>query len=276
MFLKKLLHNNLAIVIAVTVILASCQNSNKSGNANQTAADSAKLTDISQDVKEVVYPLPTPFETTRMLNDMGAKYVSASLNPVDKAEKYFTEKSKAVNLGIYGADVAYAVTYNQKQDIKLYSKAVKTLLDQLGVNVDYSNLLTDEAREKMNNKDTLINVITQTFHNTYKSLSEKNNPDLAVMMVSGMWVELMYIATHISEDTYHNSGVVKLITNQKESYAKLINLLSMYNTNSDIKSLETQLQVLKPVFDKIESGLSEKDYLLILKTIQDVRNSLAA
>ncbi len=276
MFLKKLLHNNLAFVIAVAVILASCQNSNKSGNAGKTSADSTNLTEISQDVKDVVYPLPTPFETTKMLNDMGAKYVSASLNPVDKADKYFTEKSKAVNLGIYGADVAYAVTYNQKQDVRLYSKAVKTLLDQLGINVDYSNLLTDEAREKMNNKDTLINVITNTFHNTYTNLNEKNNPDLAVMMISGMWLELMYIATHISEDTYHNSGVVKLITNQKDSYSKLISLLASHNTNPDVKSLETQLLVLKPVFDKIESGLSEKDYLLILQTIQNVRNSLAA
>ena len=276
MFLKKLLHNNLTIVIAATVVFASCQSGNKSGNSGQSGADSTKLTEISKDVKDVIYPLPTPFETTKMLNDMGAKYVSSSLNSVAKADKYFTEKSKAVNLGIYGADVAYAVTYNQKQDVKVYSKAVKTLLDQLGINVDYTNLLTDEAREKMNNKDTLISVITNTFHNTYKNLNEKNNPELAVMMVSGMWVELMYIATHISEDTYHNSGVVKLITNQKDSYSKLMSLLSGRNTNADVKSLESQLQVLKPVFDKIESGLSEKDYLLILQTIQNVRNSLAA
>ena len=276
MFLKKLLHNNLTIVIAATVVFASCQSGNKSGNSGQSASDSTKLTEISKDVKDVIYPLPTPFETTKMLNDMGAKYVSSSLNSAVKADKYFTEKSKAVNLGIYGADVAYAVTYNQKQDVKIYSKAVKTLLDQLGINVDYTNLLTDEAREKMNNKDTLISVITNTFHNTYKNLNEKNNPELAVMMVSGMWVELMYIATHISEDTYHNSGVVKLITNQKDSYTKLMSLLSGRNTNADIKSLESQLQVLKPVFEKIESGLSEKEYLLILQTIQNVRNSLAA
>jgi galactitol-specific phosphotransferase system IIB component len=276
MFLKKLLHNNLTIVIAATVVFASCQSGNKSGNSGQPGADSTKLTEISKDVKDVIYPLPTPFETTKMLNDMGAKYVSSSLNSVAKADKYFTEKSKAVNLGIYGADVAYAVTYNQKQDVKVYSKAVKTLLDQLGINVDYTNLLTDEAREKMNNKDTLISVITNTFHNTYKNLNEKNNPELAVMMISGMWVELMYIATHISEDTYHNSGVVKLITNQKDSYSKLMSLLSGRNTNADVKSLESQLQVLKPVFDKIDSGLSEKDYLLILQTIQNVRNSLAA
>lgn len=275
MFLKKLLRYNLLAIIAVTIILASCQTSNKP-SGEQSAADSASLSDISKNVKDVVYPLPTPFETTKMLNDMGAKFTASPLNPVDKADKYFTEKSKAVNLGIYGADVAYAVTYDQKQHVKLYSKAVKTLLDQLGINVDYSNLLTDEAREKMNNKDSLVNIITQTFHNTYKNLSEKNNPELAVMMASGMWIELMYIATNISADTYHNTGIIKLVTGQKDSYNKLLALLAGHNANADIKSLETQLLVLKPVFDKIESGLSEKDYLLILKTIQNVRNSLAS
>lgn len=276
MFLKKLLHNNLTVVMAAAVVFASCQSGNNTGNAGSNAADTSNITEISKDVKDVINPLPTPFETTKLLNDMGAKYVSSSLNSVAKADKYFTEKSKAVNLGIYGADLAYAVTYNQKQDVKVYSKAVKTLVDQLGINVDYSNLLTDEAREKLNNKDTLISVITKMFNGTYKSLTEKNNPELATMVVSGTWIELMYIATHISEDTYHNSGVVKLITNQKESYTKLIGLLGEHSTNADVKSLETQLQVLKPVFEKIETGLSEKDYLLILQTIQNVRNSLVS
>ncbi len=275
MNLKKILNNTLVITtIAVSVIFTSCQNSNKSVNAEQSATDSSKLSDISQEVKEVVYPLPTPFETTKMLNEMGSKYVSTSLNSVAKADKYFTEKSKAINLGVYGADLAYAVTYNQKQDIKLYAKALKTLLDQLGINVDYSNLLTDEAREKMNNKDSLINIITKTFHNTYNSLSDINNPNLAAMMAAGMWIESMYIVTHISENTYHNYKIVKLITNQKESYLKLMTVLASQNSSADIKSLEAQLQVLKPVFDKIESGLTETDYLLILQTIQKVRNEV--
>lgn len=273
MLMKNLLHKGLAIVIATGVLLfVSCQG-NKSGNQAQNSADTTNIKEISQNVKDVVYPLPTPFEMTRMLNTIGVSYSSAILNPVDKADKYFTEKSKAISLGVYGADVAYAATYDQKQDIKLYLKALKTLVDGLGINIDYSKMLSDEFKEKINNKDTLIKFITNTYNDTYSNLKSKGNQELAAMMVTGMWVEVMYIATNISKDSYNNPEIVKLIAKQKDSYNKLLELLGSLNTNKDIKELETKFMVLKPVYDKVDQGLHQKDYELILKTIQNVRKS---
>jgi len=276
MKLKKLTKGTFTIAVAAAIVLSSCNGGSKQGSTGQATGDSANMAKISQDVKSVVYPLPTPFEMTKMLNEIGAKYVAASLNPANKVEKYFTEKNKALNLGVYGADLAYAATYDQKQDVKLYSTAVKTLVDQLGINIDYSAFLSDKFKEKANNKDTLSKIITNTFVDTYTFLNEKGNPDHAIMMVSGMWVELMYIATNISEDTYHFTGMVNLIAKQKDSYEKLMGLLAQHNSNADIKALETQLSVLKPVFAKEATGLSQQDYMLILKTIKSVRQSLVS
>ena len=276
MTFKHLLHKSLTIVIAAILLLTACQSGNKPVNKEQAKSDSITVSEISKNVKEVVYPLPTPFEMTRMLNEMGARYVLASLNPVDKADKYFTEKSKAVNLGVYSADLAYAATYDQKQDVKLYSKALKKLIDQLGINIDYSAMLSDEFKEKLNNKDTLVKVISNTLAGTYKYLNDKSNPDLAVMMVSGMWVELMYISTHISEDTYHNSGIVKMVIGQKDSYVKLMKLLESRHANPEIKQVEDKLLILKPIFEKTDNGLQENDYLLILKTVQSIRKSFVS
>lgn len=234
MLLKKLLKNKLSIVVAAAIILVSCMGGNKPASDQQTVKDSLSKNEISKDVKEIVYPLPTPFEITKMLNDIGAKYVASSLNPAEKADKYFTEKNKAVNLGVYGADLAYAATYTQKQDVELYSKALKTLIDGLGINIDYSAMLSDNFKQKVNNKDTLTKIVTNTFFDTYKYLNEKSNPDLAIMMASGMWIELMYIATHISEDTYQNTDLVRIIVKQKDSYSKLLKLLNDREANKDI------------------------------------------
>lgn len=276
MKLKRLLCNTLfPLTLAFVFMLTSCK-SGSTGNEDTASADTVSKSELSQEVKDVVYPLPTPFEVTKMLNEIGAKYSSAILNPAKKSEKYFTESSKAVNLGVYGADLAYAATYDQKQDIKLYSNALKKLADDLGVNIDYTELLSDQNKEKFNNKDTLATYITNTFFDTYQYLGQKSNPDLAIMMTSGMWVELMYISTHISEDTYHYTGIVKLITDQKGSYNKLMELLAARNSNQEIKDLETKLSVLKPVFDKIESGLSESEYNVILNTIREVRKSFVS
>ena len=277
MFRKNLLCKQFGIVITSALLFVSCQNGNKQANQTSASADTASLKkEITQDVKSVVYPLPTPFQMTKMLNGMGASYIPGILNPVDKADKYFTERIKAVNLGVYGADLAYAASYDQKQDVQLYSKALKTIIDELGINIDFSRLLSADIKQKINNKDTLVDLITKTYYDTYKNLNEKSNPELAVMMVSGMWVELMYIATNISKETYHNSNIVKMVADQKDSYTKLMKLLYEYNTKPDIKELESKLLKLKPAFESGKNGLSEKDYLLILQTIQSVRKSFVS
>jgi hypothetical protein len=275
MSLKNIMKINLAIIIAFASIFVSCKSGSQSGNQDQNA-DSLNKEEIAQNVKDIVYPLPTPFEMTQMLNDMGAKFVGNALNPANKVEKYFTEKSKAVNLGIYGADLAYCATYDKKQEVQSYMEALKTLVDALGVNVDYSKMLSEDFKTKINNKDTLTKLITNTFFDTYKFLNDKSNPDLALMMTSGMWVELMYIATHISADTYNNPEIVKIISQQKDSYAKLMELLAQRNANADIKELEGKLNILKPAFDKVDQGLKKEDYNLILKTIESVRNSFVS
>jgi len=276
MLLKNILRNKLAILAASAIVLVSCKGGNTSTDQSQTSADSLDKAEITQNVKDAVYPLPAPFEMVKMLNNIGASFVGSALNPAEKAEKYFTEKTKAVNLGVYGADLAYCATYDKKQETQVYLKAVKTLIDDLGITVDYSRMLSDEFKEKVANKDTLIDVITGTIFDTYSFLNEKSNPDLAVMMVSGMWVELMYISTHISQDTYNNSEMVKIIASQKDALNKLIALLASRNSNADIKDLQTKLEVLVPVYEKVEKGLTPEDYKTILKTIEAVRKQFVS
>jgi hypothetical protein len=266
--------SSLAIVVFAVFFLSSCKGGMKSSEQDQLSADSLSKELLASDIKEVLYPLPAPFELTKMLNDIGATYSSKNLNQADKAENYSTEQSKAVNLGIYGADLAYASTYQQQQDIQTYLNAIKTLADQLGVTYDFAKLLSDDYKKKFENKDSLTAIVTNTIYDTYQYLDQKSDPQLAVNMVTGMWVELMYIATNISEKSYNFTGMVDIISKQKASYEKVMSLLAAHNANADIKVLESKLQVLKPVYDKVDTGLSEADYNVILTTIKAVRNSL--
>jgi hypothetical protein len=263
-------------VLVALFILSSCRGNNKSIEQNLLNADSLYKEEFIQDVAESIYPLPTPFEMTNMLTDIGATYNSKIVNPSVNVNKYLTEQSKAVGLGIYGADLTYASTFQQQQDIQTYLGVIKTLADQLGIDVDYAELLSDENKEKYNNKDSLTTIITRTIFDTYQYLDEMSNPDLSVLMVTGVWIELMYIATHVSEDSYNYTGIVDIIVNQKGSFEKVLNLLDTRNTNGEIKDLEVKLQVLTPVYDKVTSGLSKQDYETILLTIRSVRNSIIA
>jgi len=262
------------LILTTLFFLISCKGGTKSSEQDLAASDSLDKKLLASDIKAILYPLPAPFEMTQMLTEIGATYTSNILNSPSSVEKYVTEQSKALNLGVYAADLAYAATFEQQQDVQTYLNSIKSLADQLGVTYDYAALLSEEYKTKFENKDSLTEVVTNTIYNTYQYLDQRSNPDLAVDMVAGVWVELMYIATNISEASYNFSGLVDIISKQKGSYEKVMSLLAERNSNPEIKDLETKLQALKPAYDKVDAGLSQADYNLILSTIKDVRNSL--
>ncbi|HLO59713.1 MAG TPA: hypothetical protein VK179_13280 [Bacteroidales bacterium] len=261
------------MIATALIVVVSCKNTT-TNDQNQAASDSLSKDTLATNIQEILYPLPSPFELTQMLNNIGAKYTSKNLNAPNKVEKYITEKSKALNMGVYVADLSYAATFEQQQDVQTYLGSIKTLADQLGVSYDYEKLMSEEYKAKYSNKDSLTKIVTNTIYGTYKYLEEKSNPDLAVDMVTGAWVELMYIATNISQDSYNFTGLVDLIVKQKASYEKVMSLLASRNSNPDIKDLETKLQPLQAAFAKVDQGLSQADYTVILNTIKQVRNSL--
>lgn len=261
------------LIPAVAVIISSCKGGARNTEQDMTS-DTLNKEVLASEIKEVLYPLPAPVEMTQMLNDIGATYTSGILNSPAKVERYLTEERKAVNLGVYAADLAYAATFEQQQDVQKYLSSIKSLADQLGVTYDYEDLLSEDNKAKFENKDTLTEMVTDAVYDTYQYLDQNSDPNLAVDMVAGVWVELMYIATNISEASYNFTGLVDIISKQKDSYEKVMSLLAARNSNPGIKELETKLAALKPAFDKVESGLSQADYNLILTTIKNVRNSL--
>ena len=64
--------------------------------------------------------------------------------------------------------------------------------------------------------------ITKTFYDTYEYLNNNGRGSVSVLVLAGSWVEALYISTHISEDTYNNVEMIKIIMEQKEPLNKLM------------------------------------------------------
>ncbi len=261
------------ISIMLLIITSSCKKSKTSAGIN---ADTTLISkdSLEKELKEIVYPLPSPFEVYQKLEDIGATYMSKVLNPAKNIDKYFTDRMKAINLGIYAADLSYVTTYNKTQEIQLYSKNVKQLIDDLKLNIDYEDLYSEETRKKLENKDTLVKYITNTFHNVYKELAKSGDPSLAVLMVTGVWFEGLYIASHISENTFENTEIVKIIYDQRKSLEIVLNLLSNHLNTDFNKSLYNALMKIKNAYDKAKDGLTRELLNEITNSIENVRSSI--
>lgn len=274
----RLLNAILPVFMAAAILgLSGC-----CGNSKKTDSDSSVVTDIKKEqvrenVSEFVYPLPTPFEVTNMLNRIGASYILSLSNPAENAEKYFTEKSKALNLGVYSADLSYASTYNQKQNTIDYMNASNKLIEEL----DFSEAIDENLPEKIekfeNDREKLIDLISNSFYKTYEYLNKNDRAAVSVMVLTGSWVEGLYIATHISEDTYNNVEMVKIVMEQKEPLNQLMDMINEFSGSEEIKETGVMLEKLHGIFNQLDDGsISQEQMQAITTEVAAVRDAIVS
>lgn len=267
----------IAIVVSVALVFSACQSGQKKDDNKdeKKSATSQKIEreDIEQDVREFVYPLPTSFEVTEMLNRIGASYILTLSNSPDNVDKYLTETKQALNLGVYGADLSYASTYNQKQQIITYMEASRKLIDALNISDALSSDIIEQIEQNEDNKDKLVEIITNTFYDTYEYLNLNDRGSVSMLVLAGSWVEALYITTNISEDTYQNKEMVKIVMEQKSSLNKLLDLMRNYESDPAVKEVLEEMQPLADVYNEVEdNAISEKQMNVIIAEVTEIRN----
>lgn len=264
----------LTVILSILICSTACQRSAQKANESESDTTMLEKKDIEQGLKDLANPLPEPFEVYTILESIGASYLDNIMNSPENAETYFTQKSKSVNIGVYAADLAYIVTYNDKENIKIYSKVLKSILDDLGVSIDYTTLQNELINQKNLDKDTLIKYISQVYFDTYTFLNRESTPSLSALMAAGAWVEGLYIATHISEDTYQNYDIVKVIYDQGATLNGLIDFMGNFSDDEMVNSLQDAFKKLKVLYDETDGSLTEKQLEGIISTIETIRNSI--
>ncbi len=231
---------------------------------------------IEKEVEEFISPLPNSFEVTQMLNDLGISYILGLSNSVSNVDRYFTERSKALNLGVYGADLAYASTYHMKQDVMLYLEATKKLTDELQISTAFNETLVESIEKQLDDKEELIKIITDSFNETYDFLNRNGKASLSLLVVGGSWVEGLFLTTHVSANVYHNYDIVKIIHGQKEPLEKLISVLEEYQDEQIIQEFINDLSPLKGIYDSIGDSLTEDQVNDISSAVETLREKIIA
>jgi len=261
----------LPLLVLAAIGLGSCKSCNTDEQQSIVLDERAK---IEKSIEKSVYPLPTSAEVMKLLNDLEIGYMIGISNPVEKASGYLTSKDRAVNLGIYGADLSYATLYNMQQDVINYLNAVRILANELSMSQIYDENLYTSIKENFDNKDNLVALLTDAFNKTYGYLSENDQESLALLVVGSSWVEGMYITTNISESVYDVEGIVKVFLEQKNSFDLFIDIAKPHADDPLIGEFLKALEPIGNVYAGIETSLTEKNVMDIKKTIESVREKL--
>jgi len=254
--LLKISNSVLALVIFLALMLASCRSGGK--NAKKEAdsltvpgANAAVYEDIKQ-AEKIFYTLPSPLESAMLIKSAGALFDDNLLNPIENTKNYNTNKSMALNLGIYTCDLSFASLYDQTQLIINYMNAAKKMADGLGILDAIEQEDIDKLEENIHNTDVIMDIVSQTYLNSNSYLEDNGQPAVAAMVLTGGWLEGLYISTQLIDmKDFNGNKLVGRIIDQKLSVGILIDLLQSSKGHPAIDELIAQVNKVKVVFDKI-------------------------
>jgi len=265
----------LAIFIAALSFFAlGCSNS---GQTDENNGDTI-LSPVDQ-AEKLVYPMPTPLEITTMLNKAGASYIIGIANKPGNVDKYFTESAKALNLGIYGADLSYSATYGMSQESMNFFVCTKKLRDGLDVQSPGNDSLSARIEANIENKDSIYNILTSSFTSTFEYLNNNAKGSVAVMVLAGGWIEGLYLSTELSSMIDKNSEIMQGIADQKVTLDKLIPLLETYKENQNVSDVLKSLNNIKIIYSELKSEenkvqMTKEGFTKIRKEVTTLRKKI--
>lgn len=202
-------------------------------------------------VGKVFYTIPSPLEMTSLIKKAGASYDKDIGNSVANASNYVTNISMALNLGVYGADLSYASIFDQTQETLRYFAVAKKLADGIGITSAFGKSTLDRIEVNVNNRDSLISIISDSYWETDAYLKENKRSSTSALVITGGWVEGLYIATRLAANTSNNKEIVSRIGEQKLSLNNLIAMLNSYE-DENISATLNELNELKQVYEGVE------------------------
>jgi hypothetical protein len=255
--MKKITH---ILFVSATLLLFSCSSNNTENitNNNDTTNLQDDATQQQNKTQQVFYSLPSPFELASLLRSSGAKFNGNILNSPDNISKYSTANLKAINLGVYGADLSYSSIFSQTTHIMKYLKSVKQLSDELGINAAFDESSMKRLEKNQANDDSLQQIVADAYLIANSYLKESDREEMSSLILAGGWMEGLYIATQLIKEGSKSEGLNEMVADQRFALENLISIFENYSTNTEAQALAKEFNELKAVYDQASVSEGKK------------------
>jgi hypothetical protein len=273
-------------VVCISLIWEGCSSDNKKAqalfgeNKDNAAKDTSAIAMRVQKVRDIFNNLPTTIQIMQLLKQTGSHYIIEVPSDPTTVSKYSSKQGQGINLGVYAADLAYAGLFDQKTDASLFLQSANKLATSLGIPDAFNENIISRIEANMANQDSLLTIIINDFWTTDTYLKKNDRQEVSAYLVSGGWVEGMYIATQLAAKSTNNQAMANEIARQKISLQDLSDMLKTYPNSPNMQTLAAQIQKIQDAFAGVTVDASSKEdgpALLTpaqLKTITDAVTAL--
>lgn len=250
MSLRPAFIGSLAIVSAFILTMTSCEQPNSTNNVAPILDSNSVSSSGTIKLQGHLISIPSPTQLAILVEQTKVPFRKEQLHDLAKRESYLSEQKKSLNLGIYGADLAYISNFNQGQLASDYFDAVGKSAGDLEILDHIDGKLVSRLNSNISERDSVLRLSAQFFQSADRYLKNNERTDLAGLILLGGWVESIHLATDaasISKDVRNRIGEQK---NACQSLTDLMNKLD----DPTLKELKDKMNELNDVYSEFTNS----------------------
>jgi len=217
---------------------------------------------IEEEVKDddgVFYQVPTPNELFSVIKNSKIDYNNEILNDVSNIDKYNSKSAKALNFGVFAADLAYISSLGHIEDISPVFETLRNLSKELEIENALDEAIYQRIQSNMDNSnaDSLFYLSNETYYNAYSYLEQSDRGGVLGMIVIGGWIEGLNILLNLAPFE-EGSELSERIADQRLTLENLLIFTSRID-NPDLDMVVSELEPIDEVFMTLEEVESKEE-----------------
>jgi len=252
----------ISYVLLSVIILSACGGGNKPGTDFGNVPDDVVndgVLDLSEEqMTDFVDNMSSPVEMAALIKGLDVAFSNKYLAPTNNIENFSTNFQQAFNLGVYGVDLGYLNIYNKTNSVIDYISAIKTLADGINVGQFFDFTTLKRLAQNNSNLDSLMFISVHSFNKMDRYLRNNKRSNLSVLMITGLWIEGMYLATQVYKESPHPE-LKERIGEQKMILDRLLLFLQNFKSDKQFASLIADLEVLQNDLNDVKITIEKGD-----------------
>jgi len=247
------MRKSLYLFAGISLLISSCGGGEEPKEI--ITKDSEHTTENPETIVE--FNIPSPSEQFALISKMDANKNTKIMHDPEMADKYGTSTQKALNFGVYTADVAYLTSFNETNKYLTYFGKLEKLGNDIGVAQVFGTQLGELAKKWDGNADSLFRLSDETYNKTFQGLIEiDKGHELSLMLVGG-WVESMHLMIGSSKGYGKSPKLEQAIADQKLVAENLKEFLVSYQDDADIAAYTKEISAILDIYNEMDCSSSE-------------------
>jgi len=258
----------IAILLVLSLLNMACNNDGdqKPNTKDSTVAkfneeeffarlDQKKVAQLN----EIIQGFASPVEIAATVKSQHIEFSKNYLINTSIASNYETQIKKALAFGLFSADLGYLTIYQKTGQMVDYLLTINNLANDLRVSQFYDFQTLKKLVTSSDNMDSLLFLTVSSFHEIDAYFTVSNRSYLTVSMVTGVWLESLYLLTQVSKDNPTKSkSFFDKIGSQKDLLLKLFEILKVYKGHPHFDYLIKEFDKLVKVYNDVKITIIQK------------------